>query len=66
MSDSVGQTIDAKMAVLEAKVAVIEATAKTDFAKAKAWAKTNWAHIVLTWPAAVSVLVPVVKALLKL
>lgn len=66
MTDTVGQTIDAKVAVLEAKLTVLEAAAKTDWAKAIAWAKTNWAHIVLTWPAAVSVLVPVVKGLVKL
>lgn len=59
MTETVGQTIDARLAALEA-------AAKTDWAKVKAWAKANWGHIVLTWPAAVAVLEPVVKSVLKL
>lgn len=66
MTETPEQIAAAKIAVIEAKIAVIEAAAKTDFVKVVAWFKANWAHIVLTWPAAATVLAPVVKALLKL
>lgn len=66
MTETVGQTIDAKVAALETKLAAIEAAGKTDLAKVKAWAKANWGHLVLTWPASVAVLAPIVKAVLKL
>ncbi len=63
---TVGQSIDAEIVVLKSRVAAIESAAKTDWSKAIAWAKSNWAHIALTWPAAASILVPVVKKLLGL
>lgn len=66
MVDTIGQTVDAELAVVKARIAVLEADAKTDFSKAIAWVKANALHIVLTWPASVSVLAPVVKAVLKL
>ena len=66
MTDTLGQTVDAELAVVKARLAVLESAVVTDFSVAKAWVKSNWAHIVLTWPAAVSVLAPVVRGLLKL
>lgn len=66
MTETPGQVVDAEIAVLKARIAAVEAAGKLDYAKAVAWAKANWAHIVLTWPAAVSVLAPFVKAALKL
>lgn len=38
---TIGQTVDARLATLEA-------AAKSDYAKAKAWLAANWAHFV-TW-----------------
>jgi hypothetical protein len=61
-----GEQIDAEIAVIKAKIAVIEAAAKTDWTKAVTWVKANALHIALTWPAAASVLYPIVKGLLKL
>lgn len=66
MTETVGQTVDAELAVVKARLAVLEADAKTGWADVKAWAKSNWAHIALTWPAAVAVLEPVVKGLVHL
>lgn len=48
MTETTGQAIDAELAVVKARVAVLEADAKTDWAKAKAWALANWPHAV-TW-----------------
>lgn len=62
---TLGQEVDAEIVVLKARVAAIEAAAKTDWATVVAWVKSNWAHIALTWPAAATVLVPVVKDVLK-
>ena len=62
---TVGQTVDAELTLLKARVASIEAAAKTDWATVVAWVKSNWAHIALTWPAAATILVPVVKDALK-
>ena len=62
---SLGQEVDAEIVVLKARVAAIEAAAKTDWSDVVAWAKSNWAHIALTWPAAVTVLTPIVKDFLK-
>jgi hypothetical protein len=45
---TIGQTVDAELAVLKARVAVIEAKASTDWSKVKAWVSTNWPHAV-TW-----------------
>ena len=64
-SPTLGQEVDAEIVVLKARVAAIEAAAKTDWATVVAWVKSNWAHIALTWPAAATVLVPVVKDVLK-
>ena len=64
-SPTLGQEVDAEIVVLKARVAAIEAAAKTDWATVVAWVKSNWAHIALTWPAAATVLVPVVKDALK-
>ena len=66
VSATVGQSIDAEITVIKSRVAQLEASAKTDWSVAIAWAKSNWAHIVLTWPAAATVLGPVVKDLVKL
>ena len=63
---SLGQEVDAEIVVLKARVAAIEAAAKTDWSDVVAWAKSNWAHIALTWPAAGVILVPAVKAAAKL
>ena len=48
VSDSIGTTIDAELAVLKARLAVIEAAASTDWAKVKASVKRNIPHAV-TW-----------------
>ena len=66
VSATVGQSIDAEITVIKSRVAQLEASAKTDWSVAIAWAKSNWAHIVLTWPAAATVLSPIVKDLVKL
>lgn len=66
MTDTLGQTVDAELAVVKARLAVLESAGKADFAKVIAWLKANALHVALTWPAAVSVLAPVVKAALKL
>jgi hypothetical protein len=65
VSATVGQSIDAEIVVLKSRLASLEASAKTDWSKAVAWAKSNWAHIALTYPAAATILAPVVKDLLK-
>ena len=62
---TLGGQIDAEITVLKSRIAAVEASAKTDWSVAIAWAKSNWAHIVLTWPAAATILGPVVKDLLK-
>jgi hypothetical protein len=64
-SATLGGTIDAEIVVLKSRLAAIEAAGKTDWTAAVAWAKANWAHIALTWPAAATVLTPAVKTLLK-
>jgi hypothetical protein len=43
---TVGQDIDAEIAVIKAKLAVLEAEGKTDWADLKAWVGTNWPHFV--------------------
>ena len=63
---TLGQEVDAEIVLLKARVASIEAAGKTDWADVVAWAKSNWAHIALTWPAAGVILVPAVKAAAKL
>ncbi len=63
-STKAGQ-IDAEITVLKSRIASLESAAKTDWSKAVAWAKSNWAHIALTYPAAATILAPVVKDLLK-
>lgn len=50
-SATVGQEIDAELAVLKARVAVLEADAKTAWADVVAWVKDKWPHFV-TWAAA--------------
>lgn len=45
---TVGQTVDAEIAVLKARLAVVEAKASTDWAAVKAYVKANWPHAV-TW-----------------
>lgn len=62
---TLGGQIDAEITVLKSRIAAVEASAKTDWSKALAWAKSNWAHIALTYPAAATILAPVVKDLLK-
>ena len=61
-----GQSVDAEIASLKGRLAQLESAGKTDWTKAVAWAKSNWAHIILTYPAAATILTPVVKGLLKL
>lgn len=46
MTETVGQVVDADVAALKARVAALEADATTDFAKVKAWVKTNWPHFI--------------------
>ena len=46
---TIGQTVDAEIAVLEAK-------GKTDWAEVKAWVGANWPHFV-TWASAALVVV---------
>lgn len=65
VATTLGQSIDAEIVVLKSRIAAVEASAKTDWSKAIAWAKSNWAHIALTYPAAATILAPVVKDLLK-
>ena len=48
MADSLGQAIDADLAVVKARLAVLEAKASTDWAKVKAAVKANVPHYV-TW-----------------
>ncbi len=62
---SLGWQIDAEIVLLKSRIATLETAAKTDGNKAIAWVKTNALHIALTWPAAVTVLKPVVVDLLK-
>ncbi len=62
---TLGGQIDAEITILKSRIASLESAAKTDCSKAVAWAKSNWAHIALTYPAAVTILAPVVKDLLK-
>jgi hypothetical protein len=47
-SATIGQTVDAELAVLKARVAVVEAKVSTDWADVKAWVKTSAPHFV-TW-----------------
>ena len=65
-SATLGQSVDAEIAAVKSRLAQLESAGKADWAKAVAWAKSNWAHIVLTYPAAITILTPVVKSLLKL
>ena len=46
MTETAGQNIDARIALVEAKVKAIETAASTDWVKVKAWVKTNWPHFV--------------------
>ncbi len=62
---TLGGQIDAEITILKSRIASLESAAKTDWSKAVAWAKSNWAHIALTWPAAIAVLKPVVADLMK-
>ena len=64
-SPTVGQSLDAEVVIIKNRIAKLEASAKTDWSVALAWAKSNWAHIALTYPAAATILAPVVKDLLK-
>ncbi len=64
-SPSFGQSIDAEIVVLKSRLAAVEAAGKTDWAAAVKWVKANALHVALTWPAAVTVLKPVVADLLK-
>lgn len=48
MVDTVGQTIDADVAVLKAKMAALEAAAVAKEHALVTWVKTNWPHFV-TW-----------------
>jgi len=41
-----------------------ESKASAFFSKQFTWVKTNLLHVVLTWPAAVSILIPVIKKVL--
>jgi hypothetical protein len=66
VSPTFGQAVDAEIVLLRGRVAALESAGKADWAKLKAWAKSNWGHLVLTWPAAGTILVPVVKKLLSL
>lgn len=56
MTETVGQTIDAELAVVKAKIAVLEAAGKTDYAKVKAYALANFPHVV-TWAGGVALAV---------
>lgn len=47
-SESIGQKVDAELAVVKARIAVIEAAAKTDWVKTKAYVVANVPHLV-TW-----------------
>jgi hypothetical protein len=64
---TIGQSVDAEIAVLKSRVAVIEASAKTDWADVKQWFATNWPHFV-SWAtgAAVAAKVGVFADLAKL
>ena len=62
---TLGGQIDAEITILKSRIASLESAAKTDWSKAVAWAKSNWAHIALTYPAAATILAPVVKDFLK-
>ena len=64
-SPTVGQSLDAEVIVIKNRIAKLEASAKADWSVALAWAKSNWAHIALTYPAAATILAPVVKDFLK-
>jgi hypothetical protein len=48
---TVGQDLDAELAVVKARIAVLEADAKTDWSAVKAWVSANWPHFV-TWASA--------------
>jgi hypothetical protein len=50
MAETIGQTVDAELAVVKARLAVLEAKASTDWAKVKAAVKANVPHYV-TWAA---------------
>lgn len=45
---TIGQTVDADLALVKARLAVLEADAKTDWSDVTAWVKANWPHFV-TW-----------------
>jgi len=45
---TVGQEVDAELALVKARLAVLEADAKTDWADVVAWVKSEWPHFV-TW-----------------
>jgi hypothetical protein len=51
---TIGQSVDAEIAVLKSRVAVIEASAKTDWSDVKQWFSTNWPHFV-SWATGVAV-----------
>lgn len=55
-SKSVGQEVDAELAVIKARVAVLEADAKTAWADVVAWVKAQWPHFV-TWAGTAAVAV---------
>ncbi len=65
-SPTFGQSIDAEIVVLKSRLAAVEAAGKTDWAAAVKWVKANALHVALTWPAAVTVLKPVIADLLRL
>lgn len=64
-STTLGQSVDAEIAIVKSRLAQLESAGKADWTKAVAWVKGNWAHIILTYPAAATILAPVVKAWLK-
>lgn len=45
-SKTIGQEVDAELAVIKARVAVLEADAKTAWADVVAWVKAQWPHFV--------------------
>jgi hypothetical protein len=51
---TVGQELDAEIAVVKARLAVLEAKASTDWAAVKTWVKTNIPHFV-TWASVTAV-----------
>lgn len=57
-AQSVGQSVDAELAVIKARLALIEADAKATWADVKAWVKAQWPHFV-TWGAGLAAAVKV-------